>query len=105
MSLESASALETLSRLACPFFTECVKEPAVMNSVSIFLIQATYQATSTLIRVSKGNPDIATRENIKSIKRHLDELTPRWRIAGTFEDMRELSGPILIYIQESIEAF
>jgi hypothetical protein len=75
-----------------------------MNSVSVFLIQATYQASSTLIRISKGNPDAATRETIKSIKRHLDDLSQRWRVAGAFKDSRELTDPTLTHIQEFIEA-
>jgi hypothetical protein len=61
-----------------------------MNSVSIFLIQATYQASSTLIWISKGNPDTTTRETIKAIKLHLDDLSQRWRVAGAFEGSREL---------------
>jgi hypothetical protein len=76
-----------------------------MNSVSIFLIQATYQASSTLIRISKGNPDTTTRETIKAIKLHLDDLSQRWRVAGAFEDSRELSDLTLTHIQESIEEF
>lgn len=105
ISLESASALETLSRLACPFFTICLKDAAVLNSVSIFLIHSTYQATSTLIRVSNGNPDMVSREHIASMKMHLDDLSHRWRVAGMFENSIELIDLVLNHIQGYTEVF
>ncbi|KPM34772.1 hypothetical protein AK830_g11802 [Neonectria ditissima] len=89
VSIESASALETLSRLACSFFTEGLGDPVVMNSVSVFLIQATYQAASALIRISDGNPDSKMMEGIEAIKQHLEELRPRWRVAGVYKAILE----------------
>ncbi|KAK7419757.1 hypothetical protein QQX98_003129 [Neonectria punicea] len=89
VSIESASALETLSRLACSFFTEGLEDPVIINSVSVFLIQATYQAASTLIRISEGNPDAKMMQGIEAIKQHLEELRPRWRVAGVYKAILE----------------
>lgn len=90
VSIESASALQTLSRLACSFFMEGLGDPAVINSVSVFLIQATYQAASTLIRITEGNPDTKMMQGIEAIKQHLEELRARWRVAGMSSSRKQM---------------
>lgn len=98
VSEESTLALVALSRLACPFFTECLDDPAIMNSVPIFLIHVTYQAASILTRIGQGSPNTAARENITHIKHHLEILSGRWRVAGAFGDLSKLLKVILTQI-------
>lgn len=83
--MESTSAVGRLAGLASSTFRkDCIENPSITDKISIFLIQATYQAASALISMSRGTPDNATRQSIDSIKLLLGTLNERWRLAGEF---------------------
>ncbi|RFU73220.1 fungal specific transcription factor, partial [Trichoderma arundinaceum] len=80
LSAEAESALESLSNLAKKLCEEW-EQRSIADCASLFLMQVIYQAASTLLRVSTGNPNTTTQGRIEALTELLRRLSRRWRVA------------------------
>lgn len=78
---EAKVTLDDLDAMVISFRRDYVDKPDILDSVSLFLTQMTYQTASMHIRLSGGQPNASKREHINIHKDLLQRLSPRWRVA------------------------
>ncbi|KAL7950530.1 hypothetical protein V8C42DRAFT_123413 [Trichoderma barbatum] len=80
---ETLSTLEHLATTSQGFRDQMIDTTSVLVATP-FLAHVAYQATSFLIRLSRGEPDNLITRRISLFKGLLQDIVPRWKMAGVY---------------------